>query len=70
MLTRIQLRIRLVVLVGGPFVMDVRFMGGRGFVLGVRVVRGGGELCCLIVGHDLDKVEYVCVGSVAFGDHW
>jgi hypothetical protein len=31
-------------LVGGLFVMGVRFMGGRGFVLGVRVVRGDGEL--------------------------
>lgn len=44
MLMRTLRRIKLVGLVGGLFVMAVRFMGGRGFALGARAVRGGGEL--------------------------
>jgi hypothetical protein len=45
MLMRTQQRIKLVGLVVGLFVMAVPFMGARGCVLGVRAVRGGGELC-------------------------
>ena len=44
---RILLRTRLVGLVGGLFVIAVRFMVGRGCVLGARVVNGVGELLCV-----------------------
>lgn len=45
MLMRIRLRIKLAGLVAGLFVMAVRLMDGREFVLGVRAVREGGEMC-------------------------
>jgi len=48
MLTRVRSRIKLAGLVGGLFAIAVRFMGVSGYVLGVRVVRGGGELHGLI----------------------
>ena len=44
---RILPRTRLVGLVGGLFVIAVRFMVGRGCVLGARVVNGVGELLCV-----------------------
>ena len=52
MLTRSRLRIRLVGLVGGLFVITVRCMVGKGFVLGVRAVNGDGELGCFAYGMD------------------
>lgn len=56
MWTRIQLRIRLADLVGGLFAMVVRFMEGRGFVLGARVVRGDGELDAFGIWHECPRV--------------
>lgn len=47
MLTRTQLRTRLVGLVGGLFAIIVRFMVASGYALGARAARGDGELCGL-----------------------
>lgn len=65
MLMRIRLRIRLVGLVGGLFVMAVRCMAVRGYVLGARAVNGDGELLCLF-GHGISvfgQVGYLDISA-------
>lgn len=66
---RSQLRIKLVGLVVGLFVIVVRCMGGSGYALGARVVNGDGELCILEFGtKTFGQVGHICVSSVAFGE--
>lgn len=67
---RILLRTRLVGPVGGLFVIAVRFMVGRGCVLGARAVNGVGELLYFLdMGErNFGQVGYICVSSVAFGE--
>jgi len=44
MWTRVRLRTKLAVPVGGPFAMAVRCMAASGYVLVVRAVNGDGEM--------------------------
>ena len=72
MLTRSQLRTKLVGLAGGLFVMAVRCMALSGCVLGVRAVNGVGELLC-VFGYgtrSFGQVGCICVSSVEFGGWW
>jgi hypothetical protein len=67
MLMRTQWRIKLVGLVGGRFVMAVRFMGGRGYVLDVRDVNGGGEHVVQYGSNAFGLVGFICTSSMEFG---
>lgn len=69
MLTRTQLRIRLVGLVGGLFATIVRCMAASGYVLGARAARGDGELYNLeYATKAFGQVGLICILSVAFGN--